>query len=145
MALLVSHPFTSNFTVLSKQPLIIGQLDTVGALVATDETSQGLIDSIALSSSVQPRANSVMKSDFLPASASIGDVISMFGSPDFVWFSSRGVFLIYGTAGLTIRVFPASTSVNRFSLSDPVTGLMVYMIDSCPPNVASESAFSASL
>src|SRR5260221_9359246 len=90
LRLLKTHPLTHSFAITSKSPLTLEGPVPGSSNVVFSVTPGGLVDVVILSANVLPRAPGTPPPAFLPETASIGDFLSIFGTPEMITGYRRG-------------------------------------------------------
>lgn len=135
-ALLRSHPLTRQFEVISERPFRIegdaGQI----MMISFNEAADGIVDEITLAAFLRynPDTGSPYSGNvILPPSGVLGDILSQFGSPDFVQLTQGGdPLLVFVDASVSASLRRAQITDRHLSPLAPLSRLTLYRMEKCP-------------
>ena len=140
IAMLTAHPLTRHFTVSSLDPYRIEmQADRI-IMITMLKTEDDLVDEITLSWYVRYThpAGEAPPDGPLPEPETLGDIIALFGSPDFVQLISSGeASLAFVRANLVVNVPKQAWPIGPIQPNSQVSHLTLFSMRDCPANAFS--------
>lgn len=126
-----SHPLTRDFQIIGTDPYRIEADSDRIMMISFNEGVDGLVDEITLATYVRYGEHGGSNIP-LPPSGVLGDVLSLFGSPNFVQLARGGdPLLIYADAKVSTSIRRAGITDQRLSLLTPVSRLTFYRLEKC--------------
>jgi hypothetical protein len=133
--LLRIHPLLRDFDLVSTDPFRIeGQNERI-VMITFNGGPDGRVDEISLVSYVRFGKSRHDRTRVLPTSGTLGDVLSLFGTPDFIQIAyGRDPMLIYQDLHLIVSfVRPKDFDERRFAPDMQLSRLTLFRLESCPP------------
>jgi hypothetical protein len=134
-ALLRSHPLLRDFDLVSTDPFRIEGQDERIVMITFNGGADGRVDEISLVSYARYGSPQYEKSRALPTGGTLGDVLSLFGTPDFIQIAyGRDPMLIYLDSRLMVSlVRPKDFEQRRIGPDMQLSRLTLFRLENCPP------------
>jgi hypothetical protein len=133
--LLINHPVTRDFDLVSRQPFRMeGHADRI-IMVSFNGAEDGKVDEITMS--IYVRYGSVVGEvpHQLPDSGALGDILSTFGTPDFIQITNGGdPILAFVDQGLLASLIRSKTLNQHIRPRTPLSRLTLFRYEPCPPS-----------
>lgn len=134
VSLLASHPLTRDFDVIIKTPFTVRGRQQPDLLVRFSETPGGLVDTVVLSSGFLVNNKESSISGLFAEEVSLGDFVSLYGVPDYVCVTEKGICTaLYAHLGLMIDLVPSSGELEHLMVDASVSRLVLFNMKVCPP------------
>src|SRR5438874_102608 len=88
--LLASHPLTRDFSEIAHKPYTVRSQKYDDILIEVDSTPDGVVDTVFVSAGFLKSDATLSISRLLPQPVYFGDVISLYGAPDYVFTDNPG-------------------------------------------------------
>ena len=133
--LLTNHPVTRDFDLVSRQPFRMeGHADRI-IMVSFNGADDGKVDEITMSIYVRYGSKVGEVPHQLPESGSLGDILSTFGTPDFIQITNGGdPILAFVDQGVLASLTRSKTIAHHIRPRTPLSRLTLFRYKPCPPS-----------
>jgi len=133
--LLTTHPLIRDFEIVSRQPFRLeGHADRI-MMVSFNATADGTVDEITIATYLRYGSKVGEKQHQLPASGSLGDILSTFGTPDFIQITNGGdPILAFVDKGLFASLIRTKTVNRHIMPHTTLSRLTLFRYQACPPS-----------
>ncbi len=132
ITLLRSHPLTRQFEVIGTHPFRIQANGDQIIMISFNEAVDGIVDEITLSSFMRYGQFRDGTEIDLPPSGMLGDLLSLFGSPDFMQITRGGdPLLVFMGSEVSASLRRATIMDQHLSVLTPISRLTLYRLEKC--------------
>ncbi len=130
-----AHPLTRGFDLISSKPFRMEADADQIMMISFNVAADGIVDEITLTTYVrfgQSGQNDKQPAVTLPPSGSLGDILSLFGTPDFVQMATGGdPLLIYVQAKVAASLLRSHITDRHLLALMPLNRLTFYRLEKC--------------